>query len=120
MQKSFSFEIDIKDDGTIFVNSKQADGCEKAINWIKNITREVKSGEVFQGKVVKITDFGAFVEILPGKEGLLHISEFAPPGEKIKSIENIIHRGDVITVRIKNIDASKKISLALFKKGMRM
>ncbi len=113
-------EIDIKDDGTIFVNSKQADGCEKAINWIKNITREVKSGEVFQGKVVKITDFGAFVEILPGKEGLLHISEFAPPGEKIKSIENIIHRGDVITVRIKNIDASKKISLALFKKGMRM
>jgi len=112
--------IDIDDDGTVFVASEKAEGAEKAIAWIKSLTRELKTGEIFQGKVVKITDFGAFIELLPGQDGLLHISELAPHGKKIKSVEDLIHRGDIITVRIKNIDESGKISLALFKKGMQM
>ena len=112
--------IDIDDDGTVFVVSKKAEGAEKAITWIKSLTRELKTGEIFQGKVVKITDFGAFIELLPGQDGLLHVSELAPRGKKINSVEDLIHRGDIVTVRIKNIDESGKISLTLFKKGMPM
>jgi polyribonucleotide nucleotidyltransferase len=112
--------IDIDDDGTVFVASEKAEGAEKAITWIKSLTRELKTGEIFQGKVVKVTDFGAFIELLPGQDGLLHVSELVPRGKKIKSVEDLIHRGDTITVRIKNIDESGKISLTLFKKGMQM
>lgn len=112
--------IDIEDDGTVFITSDKPDGAEKAITWVKSLTRELKTGEIFQGKVVKVTDFGAFIELLPGQEGLLHISEFAPPGKKIRSIEDIVHRGDTLTVKIRNIDESGKISLVLFKKGTMM
>jgi len=111
--------IDIEDDGTVFVASDKAEGAEKAIAWIKSLTRELKAGEIFQGKVVKVTDFGAFVELVPGQDGLLHISELGPK-EKVKNIENIIHRGDTITVKIKNIDELGRINLSLFKKGSRM
>ena len=113
-------EIDIEDDGTVFVTSDKADSAQKAIDWIKSLTRELKAGEIFQGKVVKITDFGAFVELIPGQDGLLHISELAPPGKKIKSVEDAVHRGDTITVRIKNIDELGRINLALFRKGVQM
>ncbi|MCJ7786803.1 polyribonucleotide nucleotidyltransferase, partial [Patescibacteria group bacterium] len=113
-------EIDIEDDGTVFVTSDKADSAQKAIDWIKSLTRELKTGEIFQGKVVKITDFGAFVELIPGQDGLLHVSELAPPGKKIKSVEDAVHRGDTITVRIKNIDELGRINLALFRKGVQM
>ncbi len=112
--------IDIEDDGTVFVTSKQADGAEKAITWIKSLTRELKVGEIFQGKVAKVTDFGAFIELVPGQEGLLHVSELAPRGKKIGNIEDTIHRGDTVTVRIKNIDELGRINLSLFKKGLAM
>jgi len=112
--------IDIDDDGTVFVASEKADGAEKAITWIKSLTRELKVGEIFQGKVVKITDFGAFIELLPGQDGLLHVSELVPRGKETKSVEDLIHRGDTVTVRIKNIDELGRISLTLFKKGMQM
>lgn len=112
--------IDIEDDGTVFVTSEEAEGAGKAIDWIKSLTRELKAGEIFQGKVVKITDFGAFIELLPGQDGLLHVSELVPRGKKIKSVEDLIHRGDTITVRIKNIDELGRINLTLFKEGVRM
>lgn len=112
--------IDIEDDGTIFVSSDKAEGAEKAIAWIKSLTRELKAGEIFQGKVVKITDFGAFVELLPGKDGLLHISELSSKDKQIKKTEDVVNRGDVVTVRIKNIDDLGRINLALFKKGTKM
>jgi polyribonucleotide nucleotidyltransferase len=111
--------IDIEDDGTIFVASEKADGAKKAITWVKSLTRELKVGEIFQGKVVKVTDFGAFIEVAPGQEGLLHVSELSLEG-KDKKIEDLIHRGDTVTVKIKNIDDLGRINLALFKKGIRM
>jgi len=101
--------IDIEDDGTVFITSEKAEGAEKAIAWVKDLTREAKVGE----------NFGAFIEILPGQEGLLHISELSGK-EKVENIESVIHRGDTITVRVKNIDDSGKISLSLFKKGVAM
>jgi len=112
--------IDIEDDGTVFVASDKAEGAKKAIAWIESLTRELKVGEIFQGKVVKVTDFGAFIEVLPGQEGLLHISELAPKDKKVRKIEDLIHRGDTVTVRIKNIDELGRINLSLFKKGIRM
>lgn len=112
--------IDIEDDGTVFVASDKADGAKKAITWIKSLTRELKAGEIFQGKVVKVADFGAFIELVPGRDGLLHISELSPKGKEVKKTEDLIHRGDTVTVRIKNIDDVGKISLALFKQGVRM
>lgn len=112
--------IDIEDDGTVFVSSEKPEGAKKALSWIKSLTRELKQGEIFQGKVVKVADFGAFIELVPGQEGLLHISELAPPDKKIKDIRNVVHRGDTITVKIKNIGQDGKIGLSLFKKGMQM
>lgn len=112
--------IDIEDDGTVFVASEQAEGGKKAITWIKSLTRELKAGEIFQGKVVKVTDFGAFVELVPGQDGLLHISELAPKEKKVKNIEDLIHRGDTITVKIKSIDDLGRVNLTLFKKGTGM
>ena len=111
--------IDIEDDGTVFITSEKAEGAEKAITWVKNLTREAKVGEIFQGKVVKVTNFGAFIEVLPGQEGLLHVSELSGK-EKVENVESVIHRGDVITVRVKNIDDLGRISLSLFKKGVTM
>ena len=112
--------IDIEDSGAVFISGKEPEGTEKAISWIKDLTRELKRGEIFQGKVVKIADFGAFIELVPGQEGLLHISELSPRGERIKKVEDILQVGGIITVRIKNIDEQKKISLELFKKGVKM
>ncbi len=113
--------IDIEDDGTVFVSSEKAEGANKAIDWIQSLTRELKVGEIFQGKVVKITDFGAFIELIPGQDGLLHVSELTSPQRGGKSggnkVEDFIHRGDTVSVRIKNIDDLGRINLTLFKKN---
>lgn len=101
--------IDIQEDGKVFVTSRKEEEAKKAVNWIKNITREVKSGEVFQGKVTRLLDFGAFVEILPGQEGLIHVSKF--PGRKIK-----LKPGDKVTVKVDEIDSQGRINLSLAKK----
>lgn len=101
--------IDIEDDGTVLITSKDADAAAKATAWIKNIVREVLPGEIYQGKVVKIMNFGAFVEILPGQEGLVHISEIAPT--RVEKVEDVVKMGDVIAVKVKNIDDQGRINL---------
>ncbi len=101
--------IDIEDDGLVMVTTKDAAAGEKAIAWIKNLTREVKVGEVFQGKVIKIMNFGAFVEILPGQEGLVHISELAP--HRVEKVEDVVKEGEIIAVKVKGVDEQGKISL---------
>jgi len=102
--------IDIEDDGTVFVTAKNQEGGKRALEWIKNLTYEVKIGETFQAKVVKITDFGAFVEFLPGQEGLVHVSELAPT--YVKNVEEIVKTGDVIPVKVIKIDEQGKIGLS--------
>jgi polyribonucleotide nucleotidyltransferase len=109
--------IDIEDDGRVFVTSENAELAKKAIGRIKTLTREVKIGEIFQGKVVKITDFGAFVELYPKQDGLLHISELGP---KVKRVEDIIREGEFIDVRVKRIDVNGKVSLVLEKKPKKL
>jgi len=101
--------IDIEDDGMVLITSKNAEEAQRATDWIQDITREVLPGEVYQGKVVKIMAFGAFVEILPGQEGLVHISELAP--SRVEKVEDVVNVGDIIAVKVKNIDDQGRINL---------
>ena len=103
--------IDIEEDGRIFITAEKEDAAEKAVSWIKNITREVKVGEVFQGKVKRIMDFGAFVEILPGQEGLVHISKLAK--ERVEKVEDVVKIGEIIPVTVISIDEQGRINLSL-------
>jgi polyribonucleotide nucleotidyltransferase len=103
--------IDIEDTGLIFVIAEKEEAAKKAIGWIKNITREVKVGEIFQGKVKRILDFGAFVEILPGQEGLVHISQLAP--WRVNKVEDIVKIGDIVPVKVISIDEQGRINLSL-------
>jgi polyribonucleotide nucleotidyltransferase len=103
--------IDIEPTGLIFVIAEKEEAAEKAISWIKNITREVKVGEIFQGKVKRILNFGAFVEILPGQEGLIHISQLAP--WRVEKVEDIVKLGDIVPVKVITIDEQGRINLSL-------
>jgi polyribonucleotide nucleotidyltransferase len=103
--------IDIEDSGKIFVTAEKEEAAKKAISWIKNITREVKVGEVFQGKVKRILDFGAFAEILPGQEGLIHISQLAP--FRVEKVEDVVKIGDIVPVKVISIDEHGRINLSL-------
>lgn len=103
--------IDIEDDGTISVSSEDQESIEKAVEWIKNITREAKKGELFQGKVVKLFAFGAVVEIFPGQEGLVHISEIAD--RRIEKVEDELEVGQVVPVKVINIEQGGKVSLSI-------
>ena len=81
------------------------------------MTKEVEVGDVFTGRVVKTTDFGAFVELKKGTDGLLHISRLAPKGERVKNVEDVVKRGDTVTVEVVEIDkARNRIGLTLLKK----
>ncbi len=103
--------IDIEDSGKVFVTAEKEEAAKKAIAWIKNITREVKVGEIFQGKVKRILDFGAFVEILPGQEGLVHISQLAP--FRVRKVEDIVKVGDIVPAKVISIDEQGRINLSL-------
>ena len=103
--------IDIQDSGLIFVTSEKEEAAKKAVAWIESITREVKVGEVFQGKVKRILGFGAFVEILPNQEGLIHISELAP--YRVERVEDVVKIGDVVSVKVISVDEQGRINLSL-------
>ncbi|MBI4054346.1 MAG: polyribonucleotide nucleotidyltransferase [Candidatus Doudnabacteria bacterium] len=104
-------KIDIEDDGLVAVTSKDPEGMRKAVEWIQNLVREVAPGEVFDGKVTRIMDFGAFVEVLPGKEGLVHISEIAP--YRINRVEDAVQLGDTVKVVCTEIDSMGRINLSM-------
>ena len=103
--------IDIEDSGRVFVTAEKEDAAKKALAWIKNITREVKIGEIFQGKVKRILNFGAFVEILPGQEGLVHISKLAP--YRVEKVEDVVKVGDMVPVKVISIDEQGRINLSI-------
>jgi polyribonucleotide nucleotidyltransferase len=103
--------IDIEDSGKVFITAEKESAGEKALSWIKNITREVMVGELFQGRVTRILNFGAFVEILPGQEGLVHISQLA--NYRVAKVEDIVKIGDMIPVKVISIDDQGRINLSL-------
>ncbi len=103
--------IDIEDTGDIFITSEDKQSAEKAMEWIKNIVREPEKGEMFNGKVKKIMNFGCFVEIIPGTEGLVHISELSEG--HVKKVEDVVSVGDVIPVKVLKVAKDGKIDLSL-------
>lgn len=104
-------EIDIQQSGLIFITAEKEDAGNKALEWIKNITHEVKVGEIFQGKIKRILNFGAFAEILPGQEGLIHISQLAT--YRVEKVEDIVKMGDIVPVKVIGIDEQGRINLSL-------
>ena len=102
-------KIDIEDSGLVMVTSTDAAASEKAVNWIKNIVKEIQAGEVYDGKVTRLMNFGAFVEILPGKEGMVHISELA--NYRVNKVEDVVKVGDSLKVQVKEIDDQGRINL---------
>ncbi len=102
--------IDIEDDGLVMVTSVSAEASAKAVEWIKNLTREVVVGETFQGKVTRIMNFGAFVEVLPKQEGLVHVSELS--WNYVNNVGDVVKIGDVIPVKVVEIDEQGRINLS--------
>ena len=106
----FDVTIDISDDGTVSIGGVESIRIENAIEKIQSIIKDVEVGDVYQGKVVKLMDFGAFVNILPGKDGLVHISEISD--ERVDSVESAYEVGQEVEVIIKKIDNQNRIDLS--------
>jgi len=102
-------KIDIEQDGRVLVASVNEDAARRAVGMIEAIVREVQVGETYRGRVTRLMNFGAFVELLPGKEGLVHISELAY--ERVNKVEDIVKVGDEIEVKVKEIDNLGRINL---------
>jgi polyribonucleotide nucleotidyltransferase len=113
--EEYGVSIDIEDSGLVFITGQDQTAVENTVKRIKSITREVQIGEVFQGTVRKIMDFGAFVDILPGQSGLVHISKFV--SHKIEKVEDVVKVGDVIPVKITGIDDLGRINLSAIDAG---
>ena len=102
--------IDISNDGTVLIGAVDAEAASKAIKIIEDLTKDVEVGTVYTGKVVRLMTFGAFVEILPGKDGLVHISELAD--YRVERVEDIVKVGDEVTVKVIAIDSQGRINLS--------
>jgi len=103
-------KIDIEDDGRVFIAAVDAEAGQKALRIIESLTKEVEVGEIYLGKVNRLMNFGAFVEILPGKEGLVHISQLAE--ERVGKVEDVVSIGDEILVKVTEIDRQGRINLS--------
>lgn len=103
-------QIDIEDDGTVMVSSISEDSIKKAVEAIEGMFQEIQVGEVYTGRVVKVTPFGAFIEVLPGKDGLVHISQM--PG-RVDHPQEVVREGQEVKVRVADISADGKISLSM-------
>ena len=104
-------EIDIKEDGLITVASPDGASIEKAINWIKSLVEEPEVGKIYEGRVVSIKDFGAFVNILPGVDGMVHISKLAEG--RVAKVTDVVKEGQIVRVKIVGIDERGKINLTM-------
>jgi polyribonucleotide nucleotidyltransferase len=102
--------IDVEDDGTIAIASSDAAATEKAIAWIKGLTDDVEVGRVYKGKVVRLMPFGAFVEVLPKKDGLVHVSKLAD--WRVNNVEDFVQVGDEILVKVDEIDRQGRVNLS--------
>jgi polyribonucleotide nucleotidyltransferase len=103
-------KIDIEQDGRVYIASSNQEMNEKARSIIEGIVREVVVGETYLGTVKRIEKFGAFVEVLPGKEGLVHISQLST--ERVAKVEDVVKIGDQITVKVTEIDAQGRVNLS--------
>ncbi len=110
LTSEYKVSIDVEDDGTVIVGSPNGEAAEKAMKAIHGLVKEAEVGEIYTGKVARIMDFGAFVEILPGKDGLVHISELAD--HRVERVEDEVQVGDEITVMVVEIDRLGRVNLS--------
>jgi polyribonucleotide nucleotidyltransferase len=103
-------KIDVQDDGTVHISSLDGDGMSKAVDRINRITAEAEVGKMYKGTVRKVVDFGAFVEILPGTDGLLHVSQMGPG--RVRRVADVLREGDEIMVKVLEVDRQGKIRLS--------
>ena len=103
-------KIDIEDDGRVFIAAPDMESGERALKIIEALTKDVEVGEVYMGKVLRITNFGAFVEIAPGKEGMIHISKLAH--KRVEKVEDVLQIGDEVLVKVIEIDKQGRINLS--------
>jgi len=110
LQMETGAKIDVSDDGTVHVAAVEGAGGAQAIKMIRDLTQEAEEGAVYEGKVVRIMDFGAFVEIMPGRDGLVHISEL--DHMRVRSVTDVLKEGDVIKVKVLGVDDRGKVRLS--------
>jgi len=104
-------QVEVEDDGSVNISGIDSEAVEKAVSEVEALVKEVKAGEIYEGEVKRIQPFGAFVEILPGKDGLVHISDMSE--EFVKNPEDVVHIGDKVEVRVKEIDDLRRINLSM-------
>lgn len=103
--------VDVEDDGSVNISSPDQEVVNRAVEWVKNLVREVKAGEVFEGTVKRIQPFGAFVEVLPGKDGLVHVSRMSK--DFVKDPSDVVTVGQKVKVRVTEIDDQGRIALSM-------
>lgn len=109
--KETGAEIDIKDDGLITVAAADTANIEKALEWIRGLTEEPEVGKIYEGKVVTIKEFGAFVNIMPGTDGMVHISQLS--NERVERVEDVLTEGQIVKVKLTGIDERGRLSLSI-------
>ena len=102
--------INVEDDGTVTIASSDAEAAARAVAMVRWLTEEAEVGKIYRGTVKKILDFGAFVEILPGTDGLLHISQISK--ERVEKVTDVLHEGDEVMVKVLEVDKQGKIRLS--------
>ncbi len=110
IQMETECKVDVEDDGTVHVASVEGTQAERCIRMIKELTQEVEEGQIYEGKVVRIMDFGAFVELIPGRDGMIHISEL--DHYRVRAVTDVLKEGDMVKVKVLGIDDRGKIRLS--------
>jgi polyribonucleotide nucleotidyltransferase len=103
-------QIDVEDDGRVYISAVDQEGGKRAIDWIKGLTDEVEVGKIYKGKVVRIMPFGAFVEVLPNQDGLVHISKLTD--HRVERVEEVVNVGDEIVVKAVEVDSQGRLNLS--------
>ncbi len=110
IQAESGAEINIEDDGTVHIYAVKAEGLERAVQMIKAITAEIEVGELYQGRIVSTTNFGAFMQVLPGKDGMIHISELAD--FRVKQVEDVVKVGDMVWAKCIGVDDRGRVKMS--------
>ncbi len=110
IQSETGAKVDVEDDGTVHVAAVEAESGQRALQMIKELTQDVEVGQVYEGKVVRIMDFGAFVELLPGRDGMVHISEL--DHHRVRAVTDVLKEGDMVKVKVLGIDDRGKVRLS--------
>jgi polyribonucleotide nucleotidyltransferase len=110
IQAESGAEINIEDDGTVHIYASKAEGLERAKSMIERMFQEIEVGKVYTGKIVSITAFGAFMEVLPGKDGLIHVSELAEG--RTEKVEDIVKKGDLVTAKCLGVDEKGRVKMS--------